>query len=250
MIDPEFWSDEEIGQWSTACRLFYIGLWNFSDDEGRFKAHDALLRSQIFPYDTKINIGKLKKEISAKIQWYEVEGSKYGYIRNFLKHQRIDRPQPSKLPEPPEFDERSTINHGLVPPNLKEDNIREINIREGKGETNEIQTVLSQWNSFAKEIGLETIIKLTDKRKKAIYKRTQEFDFDLQKIFRHIKESNFLQGHNDRGWKVDFDFVFCSENNYLKILENKYGNNSKNNRATANDLAELTAQRYKGEHGG
>lgn len=108
MIDPEFWSDEEIGTWSYAARLFYIALWNFSDDEGRFKAHDALLKAQIFPYDDRIDIQKLKIELSNKVQWYEVGQLKYGYLRNFLKHQSLDRPSKSMLPEPPPFDEPST----------------------------------------------------------------------------------------------------------------------------------------------
>jgi hypothetical protein len=72
MIDPEFWSDEEIGNWSFPARLFYIGLWNFADDSGRFKAHNDLLKAQIFPYDKRLDIDKLKKELNHKIQWYEV----------------------------------------------------------------------------------------------------------------------------------------------------------------------------------
>jgi len=124
MIDPEFWSDEEIGGWSPRSRLFYVGLWNFSDDEGRFRAHNVLLKAQIFPYDTRIDMNKLKKEIEGKVIWYEVNGCQYGYIKNFLKYQRIDRPTKSKLPPPPiQFDEGSTnTRRGLVP-NIIEDNI-------------------------------------------------------------------------------------------------------------------------------
>jgi hypothetical protein len=130
IIDPEFWSDEEIGHWSYAARLFYIGLWNFADDEGRFKAPDALLKAQIFPYEPKIDIGKLKKELNHKIQWYEVEGLQYGFIRNFNKHQRIDRPTESKLPKPPPFVEPSpNTQRGVLP------NISKVNIREEKGRT-------------------------------------------------------------------------------------------------------------------
>jgi hypothetical protein len=107
MIDPEFWSDEEIGHWSPLARLFYIGLWNFSDDAGRCKAHNDLLKAEIFPYDKKVNIDALKREVSPKVQWYEVNGSKYGYCRNFLKHQTINRPTPSKNPAPPAEEEAS-----------------------------------------------------------------------------------------------------------------------------------------------
>jgi len=130
MIDPEFWSDEEIGLWSHSARLFYIGLWNFADDEGRFKAHNNLLKSQIFPYDKKIEIEKLKKEINSKIQWYEVNDLQYGFIHNFLKHQRIDRSQPSKLPIPRTIDEQSSNGQRTVPPNIREVNIKEVKLKE------------------------------------------------------------------------------------------------------------------------
>ena len=33
-IKPEFWSDEKVGGLPLACRLLFIGLWNFADDYG------------------------------------------------------------------------------------------------------------------------------------------------------------------------------------------------------------------------
>lgn len=137
MIDPEFWNDEEIGAWSTEARLFYIGLWNFADDEGRLRAHPKLLRSQIFPYDEKLNIEKLKGEVAKKILWYTADGQEYGFIKNFLKHQRIDRPGKSQIPPPSkdvleaflnnreQLDEDSTIPRRPLAPKLREVKLRE-----------------------------------------------------------------------------------------------------------------------------
>lgn len=105
MIDPEFWADEEIGStWSHSARLFYIAIWNFCDDEGRFRADDRLLRSQIFPYDDEVDIAELKRQISTKIVWYTHERAQYGWCRNFHKHQSIQKPRPSILPPPPAED--------------------------------------------------------------------------------------------------------------------------------------------------
>lgn len=116
MIDPEFWSDEQVGKWSPWARLFYIGLWNFADDQGRFKAHNVLLQSQIFPYDgSAVDINRLKKELGDKIEWYTVDGSQYGYVRKFNIYQKIDRPTTSKLPAPPSFDESSSSDRRDVP---------------------------------------------------------------------------------------------------------------------------------------
>jgi len=128
MIDPEFWSDEEIGNWSAEARLFYIGLWNFADDEGRFKAHPKLLKSQIFPYSDRISIEKLLQEINGKVLLYESNGSRYGYLPNFLKHQRIDHPSNSKLPAPRTFTEDSGKVQGTIPPNIIEVKLREYKI--------------------------------------------------------------------------------------------------------------------------
>ena len=124
MIDPEFWSDEAIGGWSDKAKLFYIALWNFSDDKGRFKAHSALLKSQIFPYDGAVDIDALKKELGNKIEWYTVDGAQYGFVRNFLKWQRIDKPTPSKLPlSPSQLVESSTMAQGVLPPNRSKEKL-------------------------------------------------------------------------------------------------------------------------------
>lgn len=34
-IKPEFWTDEDVLKMSNSCALFFIGLWNFCDDDCR-----------------------------------------------------------------------------------------------------------------------------------------------------------------------------------------------------------------------
>lgn len=84
-----------------------------------------------------------------------------------------------------------------------------------------INDVLLRWNEFAKQNNLSQVMKITDKRKSAILSRNAEPEFNLDTIFEQIKKSAFLLGETT-SWKVDFDFVFCSRNNYIKILEGKY----------------------------
>jgi hypothetical protein len=184
MIDPEFWSDEGIGKWSHTTRLFYIGLWNFSDDNGRFKANSNLLKSQIFPYDDPqtIKIALFKREIGDKIVWYEVEGSQYGYLRNFNKHQRIDRPQASKLPPPPDekFDELSTNNRRAVLPNIREENIKEENIKEG-GSALALKGQASPITKSLKDVSMETLLQIKGD------KSSREFKKELIKTWGYPK---------------------------------------------------------------
>jgi hypothetical protein len=101
-----------------------------------------------------------------------------------------------------------------------------------KQEINDMQNI---WNAFAEDYGLAKIIKLSPGREKAVGARLKESDFNIYKILDKIKESDFCKGKNNHSWKVDFDFVFCSANNYLKILEGKYDNRSRqrNSRSSA-----------------
>ena len=81
--------------------------------------------------------------------------------------------------------------------------------------------IFNSWNVFAEKYGLAKILSITAKRKANIKNRLSEEFFSFEKILEKIKESDFLLGL-DKGWKVDFDFIFESRNNYLKILEGKY----------------------------
>lgn len=83
------------------------------------------------------------------------------------------------------------------------------------------------WNSFAEKTGLSPIRQINDQRRAGIKARLKEPEFDIGEVFREIESSSFLRGENNRGWKVDFDFVFCSSSNWLKIVEGKYRGNGR-----------------------
>jgi hypothetical protein len=151
MIDPEFWTDEAIGNWGFASRLFYIGLWNFADDSGRFKANLSLLKAQIFPYDEKIDFEEIKMDIGSKVLWYEHEYLQYGYIRNFNKYQRIDRPTPSKLPTPPQLDECSTSVRRSLDPNIIEDKL-------SKDNTSDLELFDFLWSKYPSKDGKKSAV--------------------------------------------------------------------------------------------
>ena len=91
-------------------------------------------------------------------------------------------------------------------------------------DANKVKEIKERWNEFAqKHQNIPNVSKLSDKRIRAIRNRLKEEDFDIEEIFKKIEQSDFLLGLKT-DWKVDFDFVFCSANNYLKILEGKYSN--------------------------
>ena len=108
-IKPEFPQSETIGRLSREARLLFIQLWTFVDDSGRARAASRMLASHLYPYDEDAPslIDGWMAELAAEgiVQLYEVGGNHYLQITNWLKHQRIDRPTPSKHPS---FDECST----------------------------------------------------------------------------------------------------------------------------------------------
>lgn len=329
MIKPEFWTDERTGRLTDSSKIIFIAMFNIADDEGKLNGDLSYLLSTIYPYGncSKIRLRNSLEELkeSCLIIPYSVKKFQYILIPNFNKHQRIDKPQTSKIPDPvwdsipvkeyffnyqngicPDcngemellFDEKNAPNsydftktldedgsnnelnpklltiYGIEPEskggshnilNLRalcvacskkkqesiprtsqeqSENIpekdfpkrREVKKKRSKEENKEKEKELTppplpysklveHWNSFAKEYGLSAIVSLSSKRTKSIQSRLKETAFKLDKIFEEIALSDFLRGKNERGWKVDFDFVFCSANNYLKIIEGKYRTN-------------------------
>ena len=92
---------------------------------------------------------------------------------------------------------------------------------------NKDEDIKERWNVFADKNGLSKVLKLTPKRKSGISARLKEKQFDLSKIIEEIEMSKFLCGENNSKWKIDFDFIFLSTNNYVKILEGKYRDKTK-----------------------
>ena len=102
-IKPEFPQSESIGRLSRDARLLFIQLWTIADDSGRARASSRMLASLLYPYDDDAPklmaawLGDLEK--GGLIRQYEVEGNAYLEIVKWLKHQKIDRPSPSRFPE-------------------------------------------------------------------------------------------------------------------------------------------------------
>jgi len=190
IIDPEYWSDEEVGSWTVEARLFYIGLWNFADDEGFLKAHPLLLKSQIFPYDTKLNIDQLKTIISNKVYWYEINGQQYGQIINFLKHQRIDRPSKSHIPRPL-YEDSTNTRRPLTPEvKLSKDNINKPNV---------FDNFESVWTLYPNKIGKS---KAHQQYKKLISTKEEHQNLltALSKYKSHLQANSWKKAQDGKTW--------------------------------------------------
>ena len=102
-IKPEFPQSQTIGKLSRDARLLFIQLWTIVDDDGRTRAAARMLASLLYPYDEDAPklIDKWLDELdrAGSIRRYVVDGNAYLDIPNWRKHQKIDRPTASRLPE-------------------------------------------------------------------------------------------------------------------------------------------------------
>lgn len=95
-IKPDFWVSEQIINCSRDARLFFIGMWNFFDDDGVHPISVFKLKNLIFPADnfTIDQINMLINELISNelVKEIELNGKKFWKIINWKKHQKINRP--------------------------------------------------------------------------------------------------------------------------------------------------------------
>jgi 5-methylcytosine-specific restriction endonuclease McrA len=106
-VKPEFWEDEKVGMLSRSARLLFLATFNLADDEGLLRWTPAFIKASVFMYDNDLDtkqIAGFMKEISdAGLLFPYLGGVSHqslAIIVNFRKHQKINRPQPGKLPPP------------------------------------------------------------------------------------------------------------------------------------------------------
>lgn len=129
MISPEIWENEGFGELSMLAKVLFIGMISQADDDGKGVLSPQLLKSRILPYD-ELRIADVDKALNEighnlsaglssetdedkalnerghklSVVFYEVEGKRYYLFENWRKWQTINRPIPSKLPNPPVAD--------------------------------------------------------------------------------------------------------------------------------------------------
>lgn len=235
-IKPEFPQSESMGRISREARLCFILLWTIADDEGRLRASSRMLASLLYPYDDDAPglmngwLNELEKE--GCIRRYRNGDTTYCEIIKWLNHQKIDRPSPSRLPK---FDESSRVldehsSTDLGPRTLDQDLGKDL----GKGveedaDAANLKLAVQMYNQLADEKGLPKAQVLTASRKTSMRKRLVEaggIDGWAYAISQ-IRESAFLTGKNDRGWKANLDFML-QQKSFTKIMEGSYTNGKAN----------------------
>lgn len=114
MIDPTFWEDEQVGQLSIRQRLLLLSCFNHADDEGRGRAHPALLRNQTFVYDDDVTVSDVKQDMEEICKSLDLSNAfclktyndgkqnEFYCIPNWSETNKPSHPTRSSIPNPPE----------------------------------------------------------------------------------------------------------------------------------------------------
>ena len=220
-IKPEFWTDGKVSSLSYLARLLFIGLWNHADDDGRFKSDPRILKGFLFPVDDKTKVADIhgaltELSLSALVFLTEIDGEQYGCCPNFKKHQKINRPTPSRLPE---VTESSVSPHGVFSEPSLTEREREV---EREGDTGKPESSPSASGQVIEGKGLGKRIKnprMSADQINAIYaayprkEKPRDAKLAIEKAFKAKDTREAADWHEDRddSDNVDMTFEFLLE---------------------------------------
>lgn len=99
-IKPEWLEDERLALASSEARVLSIALIILADDYGNGRANQTMLAGQVFPGKILETLAKALEELRTLkfVVLYEVDGQHYFHIRNWERHQKVDKPGRPKVP--------------------------------------------------------------------------------------------------------------------------------------------------------
>lgn len=113
-VKPELRKSLTVGAWPREVRLAWIYLFGYLDDEGRGHDDLRLIAAECWPLDRDVTERKLDRWLSLMAEKpehadgeepalcrYEWAGRRYLHAVKWSQHQRINRPQPSRIPPCP-----------------------------------------------------------------------------------------------------------------------------------------------------
>lgn len=170
-IKPEFWLNEDIAEFPESTRLLAIGLLNYADDDGYFKANASLIKAAIFPlHEPSSSIPVMLQELSS-VDYIRLgigkDGKEYGRVTKFCEHQVISHPKASKIKPLCELLERSSN----VPVSIQYPSDPELNRIELKGTKPPISPKGDDalfekfWQAYPKRVGKGAALKAWSKIK-------------------------------------------------------------------------------------
>lgn len=233
MLNRRISKDEVVAKLSIYSSLLYTWCIPHLDVEGRIEATPEILKGVVVPYRKDFTLKKIEecvKELTeTPLIIHYGDNHKYMQFNGFEKNQTLnkDREAPSEIPAPAKLLRNSCETPAKVKLSLSKDNIKiSTNIMQY---TDFEKSVTMLWNNFvSKKPILSKIEKVSNERRIHLKKRyiSKHYQDNIGQAIEAIAKYPFLLGENKSGWKISFDWIIANDNNYLKILEGKYGSNS------------------------
>lgn len=113
-LKPEARKSYTLASWPREVRLAWLYLTGYLDDAGRGLDDVRLVVAECFPLDRDVTDRKMESWLALMADKprlhphddpalcrYEVQGMRYLHAPKFRKHQKVNRPQPSRIPPCP-----------------------------------------------------------------------------------------------------------------------------------------------------
>ena len=105
-LKPEHRQHRKVGPLDHLTYRLWVGMILEADDEGRLVADPAQLRTQIVPYHTRVTLPRISASLRVLnvlglCLLYDEGGTQYAWFPDWHDHQRINKPQKSRLPPHP-----------------------------------------------------------------------------------------------------------------------------------------------------
>lgn len=253
-IKPDFHQHEKLSELPEATHLLAAALINYADDEGYFNANPGLVKAACSPLREPSVPVPVSLQYLSNIKYLRLgttpDGKRVGHIINFLEHQVISHAKPSKIKDDGTVWDASN-NVPVIVQDTSILNRTELNRTELKGmeggasaptplaevdtevpldlDRTPEGTSVRMWNELAKEKNLAVVQRVTPQRRAAARARLADCTgradpkglIGFSVMLGKVRDSPFLTGDNDRGWRADFDFV-CKAKSFTKIMEGGY----------------------------
>ena len=113
-VKPQLRTSEIVASWPREVRYFFVLLWGYLDDEGRGLDVPKGIAGDCFPRDEDVTTAKVDRWLTlmtkpldgddAPLCRYQVTGRRYLHCPNWSRHQKVNRPTPSRIPPCPIHD--------------------------------------------------------------------------------------------------------------------------------------------------
>ena len=242
-VHPSLFTDEAWVSCSPLARVLFIGLETDADDQGVFEWKALQIKMRLLPGDTA-DVPALLCELEAAglIKPFEVEGRKFGAIRNFRKHQRPQKPT-AQHPLPDDMAKYVGLGGETTRPVAEASDSPTViadQMEDGEGEEEEkeeeqeasplvdatsfVTLAVAYWNEMATANGLPEAKAVGDPRRKAIGARLKEAGLDGWKAaVDAVEVSKWCRGLKpDSSWRASIDFV-ARPGKFQGLIEGAFG---------------------------